>query len=55
MIVISDNTRPVPYKGEGNILVPLIEILLEEGYNKEKIDVLIATGTHRRIRRDQEA
>src|SRR5690554_2141846 len=36
VIVISDNTRPVPYKGEGNILVPIIEILLEEKYKKEK-------------------
>ena len=53
VIVISDNTRPVPYKGEGNILVPLIEILLEQGYKKEKIDLLIATGTHRPMTDDE--
>ena len=47
VIVISDNTRPVPYKGEGNILVPLLQILLEQGYRRENLLVLIATGTHR--------
>jgi len=53
VIVISDNTRPVPYKGEGNILVPIIEILLEVGYKKENILVLIATGTHRPMTADE--
>ena len=53
VIVISDNTRPVPYKGEGNILVPIIEILLEEGYKKEKIIALISTGTHRPMTDDE--
>ena len=47
VIVISDNTRPVPYKGEGNILVPLIKILLSLGYCSENLTILIATGTHR--------
>ncbi|MGE4453670.1 MAG: nickel-dependent lactate racemase [Sphaerochaeta sp.] len=53
VIVISDNTRPVPYKGEGNILVPLLEILLESGYAKENLTVLIATGTHRPMTNDE--
>ena len=47
VIVISDNTRPVPYKGEGNILVPLLKRLLSVGYRAENLKVLIATGTHR--------
>lgn len=45
-IVVSDNTRPVPYKGENGILMPLIQQLLECGYHLENICVLIATGTH---------
>ncbi|MDX9915354.1 MAG: nickel-dependent lactate racemase [Sphaerochaeta sp.] len=53
VIVISDNTRPVPYKGEGNILVPVIQILFEVGYQKENILVLIATGTHRPMTEDE--
>lgn len=53
VIVISDNTRPVPYKGEGNILVPIIEILFQVGYKKENILVLIATGTHRPMTDDE--
>ena len=47
VIVISDNTRPVPYKGKGNILVPILTTLLETGYKSRHITVLIATGTHR--------
>ena len=46
VIVVSDNTRPVPYKGAGNILVPLIETLQEAGYAYEDMTVLIATGMH---------
>lgn len=47
VIVISDNTRPVPYKGEGNILVPIIQTLLKCGYAAQNLTVLVATGTHR--------
>ena len=44
-IVVSDNTRPVPYKGEGGILMPILRVLRESGVGKVKI--IIATGTHR--------
>jgi lactate racemase len=44
-IVVSDNTRPVPYKGEAGILEPVLEVLRAE--RVKKIEVLIATGTHR--------
>lgn len=47
VIVISDNTRPVPMKGKGNILVPILKTLLDTGYRNENITVLVATGTHR--------
>lgn len=46
VIVVSDNTRPVPYKGQGNILVPIIETLLDAGYTYAQMTVLIATGMH---------
>ena len=46
-IIISDNTRPVPYKGEEGILLPVLETLFAVGYKKENITILIATGTHR--------
>ena len=46
-ILVSDNTRPVPYVGEQGILLPAIEVLLECGYKTDEILILIATGTHR--------
>ena len=46
-IVISDSTRPVPYKGDSGILWPLVKILLDCGLNARNILVLVATGTHR--------
>lgn len=46
-LVVSDNTRPVPYKGEEGILLPILEVLFAEGYRAEEITILIATGTHR--------
>lgn len=46
VIVVSDKTRPVPYKGEEGILLPIIEVLTESGYAVKDILILIATGTH---------
>jgi len=46
-ILVSDNTRPVPYVGNQGILLPAIEVLLACGYKAEEILILIATGTHR--------
>ena len=48
-IVVSDNTRPVPYAGEDGLLKPIISTLLEAGYYYHQICVLIACGTHRRM------
>ena len=47
VILISDNTRPVPYRGEEGILLPIIEILMKASYRPQEILVLVATGTHR--------
>jgi nickel-dependent lactate racemase len=47
VIVISDNTRPVPYKGEKGILIPLLQTLREAGYSEHRITLLIGKGSHR--------
>jgi len=49
VIVISDNTRPVPYTGDNGILWPIIKRLLINGVKKENILILVATGTHRAL------
>ncbi len=46
-IATSDITRPVPYAGEGGILRPLLGMLLDAGVRKDKITILVGTGTHR--------
>ncbi|MBN1319579.1 MAG: DUF2088 domain-containing protein [Thermoleophilia bacterium] len=46
-VVVSDSTRPVPYRGEGGILWPLVSFLLEAGFAPESITIVVATGTHR--------
>jgi len=47
VIVISDNTRPVPYKGKAGILWPILEKILSHNIPEERILILVATGTHR--------
>src|SRR5450756_1245646 len=47
VVVISDNTRPVPYKGPDGILWPIVESLLQSGFRPERIRILAAAGTHR--------
>ena len=44
-IVVSDNTRGVPYRGTDGILPPIIDILKMAGV--ADIKIIIATGTHR--------
>ena len=44
VVVISDHTRPIPYK---DILPPLLSALIAAGLRKEDITILIATGIHR--------
>jgi nickel-dependent lactate racemase len=46
VVVVSDHTRPVPYKGESGILWPVVQTLLEAGFAPSGILVLVATGTH---------
>lgn len=53
VIVVSDKTRPVPYRGEEGILLPIIEVLMDAGYGVADILILIATGTHLPMAEDE--
>jgi len=44
-VVVSDNTRPVPYSGADGILKPIIDTLKQNGV--DEIKIIIACGTHR--------
>jgi lactate racemase len=46
-ITVSDITRPVPYKGENGILIPLTEIIEGAGVKRENIVIVIGNGMHR--------
>lgn len=46
-VAVSDITRPVPYKGESGILLPLLKRLESSGIRKENIKLIVATGMHR--------
>jgi nickel-dependent lactate racemase len=47
VVVISDDTRPVPYyDNETGILLPVINELLGAGMTPQQIRILVATGTH---------
>jgi nickel-dependent lactate racemase len=52
-IVISDNTRPVPYTGDSGILAPIIDELIKLGVRPEFITIIVATGTHRELSEDE--
>ena len=47
VIVISDNTRPVPYTGKSGILFPVVDEMMKAGLRPSQIRLLVATGTHR--------
>ncbi len=46
-VAVSDITRPVPYKGEEGVLIPLLEKLEGAGIRKQNITIIVGTGTHR--------
>lgn len=46
-VAVSDITRPVPYKGEDGILLPLLKRLEGAGVRKQNITIIVGTGTHR--------
>jgi nickel-dependent lactate racemase len=46
-IAVSDITRPVPYRGKGGLLEPLLGRLERASIRPEKIAIIVGTGTHR--------
>lgn len=52
-VATSDITRPVPYKGESGILLPLFAALREAGIRDGNVTLLVGTGTHRPSTRDE--
>ena len=46
-ITVSDITRPVPYKGENGLLLPLLASIEQSGVKKENIVFVIGNGMHR--------
>lgn len=53
VIVISDNTRPVPYSGKSGILYPVVDEMIKAGLDAARIRLLVATGTHRPMREEE--
>jgi len=53
VVVISDNTRPVPYSGESGILFPIVAEMIKAGLEPSQIRLLVATGTHRSMTDDE--
>jgi nickel-dependent lactate racemase len=53
VIVVSDNTRPVPYRGEDGLMVHLVRTLRAAGFADERITVLIGAGSHRNMAPDE--
>ena len=47
VVVISDNTRPVPYSGKSGILFPIIDEMIRAGLRPSRIRLLVANGIHR--------
>jgi nickel-dependent lactate racemase len=53
VVVISDNTRPVPYSGSSGILFPVIDEMVKAGLEPSRVKLLVATGIHRAMSREE--
>ncbi len=45
-IAVSDITRPVPYKGEKSILLPILKRLHSSGIRKQNTKIIVSAGMH---------
>jgi nickel-dependent lactate racemase len=50
VVVISDKTRPVPYRV---VLPPILRLLEAQGMERERIEIVVATGLHRANTEDE--
>src|SRR5690242_13517643 len=50
VVVISDKTRPIPY---AIVLPPLLQTLERAGIDRQRIEILVATGLHRANSEDE--
>ncbi len=53
VIVLSDNTRPVPYTGKAGILLPVLDEMIKSDLSPQQIRLLISTGTHRAMKKNE--
>jgi len=53
VVVISDNTRPVPSSGKSGILYPVVDEIVKAGLHASRIRLLVATGTHRPMKEEE--
>ena len=53
VVVISDNTRPVPYSGKSGILYPVVDEIVKAGLPASRIRLLVASGTHRPMKEEE--
>ena len=58
VIVVSDNTRPVPYRTSAErqqygIMAPIIRTLLAAGFTQPQITVVVGAGSHRNMESDE--
>jgi nickel-dependent lactate racemase len=53
VVVISDNTRPVPYSGKSGILYPVVDEIVKAGLDPSRIRLLVASGTHRPMKEEE--
>lgn len=53
VIVVSDNTRPVPYRGEDGLMIPIVETLRRAGFADAQITVIVGAGSHRNMTADE--
>ncbi|MDX2246066.1 MAG: nickel-dependent lactate racemase [Bacteroidia bacterium] len=53
VIVVSDHTRPVPYRGENGLIPNILRALIRGGFKETAITVLIGAGSHRNMEPDE--
>ncbi len=52
-ITVSDITRPVPYRGENGLLLPLLALIEGAGVQRDNIIIVIGNGMHRPSTREE--